>query len=279
MSPSEVTLNPKNIQNEDRKLLEATTHRFSQAFLPHLAALRPAHIQNMYQSSFSRFYSSGHRLYNSTFFLRASIRLLEPLSLNSAFNCETIYSPSYKTFPHTKIARDPEEDTIYHNTLNWAIIYHERRGLSPLKGFWLPSLKQKDQWLLPTLANLVKQVRLPYPNKVGILKNHISFAWKQYTWQFYFTEFHKLNVNYSNEKRMHSDGRNNKRSLTLMFYDIRWMAYNVKWVLNYKCTLSYKQNKRGLTWMQITFEGKKGKDAGSKKKTKKKPRDREDSAN
>lgn len=53
VTSSEVTLNPNNIQNEDRKLLEATMHSGSQAFLPHLAVLRAADIGNMYQSSFS----------------------------------------------------------------------------------------------------------------------------------------------------------------------------------------------------------------------------------
>ena len=79
-----------------------------------------------------------------------------------------------------KIARAPEEDILYHNTLNWAIIHHEGRGPSQLKGFWLPSLEQKDWWLLPTLANLVKQLKLSYPNKVWIFKNCTLFAWKQY---------------------------------------------------------------------------------------------------
>lgn len=67
-----------------------------------------------------------------------------------------------------KIARAPEEDILYHNTL------------SQLKGFWLPSLEQKHWWLLPTLANLVKQLKLSYPNKVWIFKNCTLFAWKQY---------------------------------------------------------------------------------------------------
>lgn len=80
--------------------------------------------------------------YIATIF-RAPVRLLGPLSLNCGFNFGTIYSPSYKISQICKW-QDSEEDIRHHNIPNWAILYHERKGLSQLKmasGF-LPSIKE-----------------------------------------------------------------------------------------------------------------------------------------
>lgn len=122
------------------------------------------------------FYSSWHRIYNSTLF-RVSITLLEPPSLKWLQYWNNLQS-FLQNFSDMKTARAPEEGIRHHNIPNWAILYHEGKELSPRRMASASCPQQKD-WIggfLSTLAHLVKRLKLCYPNKLGILKNCTLYA-------------------------------------------------------------------------------------------------------